>query len=300
MPPLHPARLTVVGIGADGWPGVPEPLRQRVLAADVVLGGDRHLELLPPVEGQLRESWPSPLREGLPALLEQYDDRTVVVLASGDPLVSGIASTLVELVGADRVDVQPAVSSVALARARMGWPEESTALVSLVGRDPHLVLRQFAPGRRVLVLSSDESTPGLVAALLDEHGYGPSRFTVLGDLGSTEESRIAATAEQWAETWNGPVPRLNVVTVEVVEKTPGASTASWAPGLPDSSYENDGQLTKRDVRAAALARLTPRPGELLWDVGAGAARSPLSGCVHTRRVAPSLSSRTPSAVPGSS
>ena len=266
MSPVHPARLTVVGIGADGWPGVPEPLRQRVLAAEVVLGGARHLELLPPVEGQLREPWPSPLGERLPALLERYDDRTVVALASGDPLVSGIASTLVDLVGADRVDVQPAVSSVALARARMGWAEESTALVSLVGRDPHLVLRQLAPGRRVLVLSSDESTPAAVAALLKVHGYGPSRLTVLGDLGSAAESRVSATAEEWNER----APRLNVMAIEVVETAPGSSTASWAPGLPDSSYEHDGQLTKRDVRAAALARLAPRPGQLLWDVGAGA------------------------------
>ncbi len=262
-----PARLTVVGIGADGWPGVPEPLRQRVLTAEVVLGGARHLELLPPVEGQLREAWPTPLREGLPALLEQYDARRVVVLASGDPLVSGIASTLVELVGADRVDVQPAVSSVALARARMGWPEESVAVVSLVGRDARLVLRQLAPGRRVLVLSSDESTPGAVAALLNGHGYGPSRLTVLGDLGSTAESRVSATAEQWGDA---PAPRLNLIAIEVVETKPGVSSASWVAGLPDPSYEHDGQLTKRDVRASALARLAPCPGQLLWDVGAGA------------------------------
>jgi len=263
---LHPSGLTVVGIGADGWPGVPERLRQRVLAAQVVLGGVRHLNLLPPVEGQVRESWPNQLRDRLPALLERYDAQTVVVLASGDPLVSGIASVLADLVGAERLDVQPAVSSVALARARMCWAEESMALVSLVGRDPHLVLRELAAGRRVLVLSSDESTPAVVAALLDQHGYGQSRLTVLGDLGSTAESRVSATAVEW----NAEVPRLNVIAIEVVEASSGASNASWAPGLPDSSYENDGQLSKRDVRAAAVARLAPRPGQLLWDVGAGA------------------------------
>ena len=266
MSALHPSGLTVVGIGADGWPGVPERLRQRVLAAEVVLGGARHLDLLPLVEGQVRESWPNPLRERLPALLDKYDAQTVVVLASGDPLVSGIAGVLADLVGAERLDVQPAVSSVALARARMCWTEESMALVSLVGCDPHLVLRQLAPGRRVVVLSSDESTPAVVAALLNKHGYGQSRLTVLGDLGSSAESRVSATAEEWnAEV----VPRLNIVAIEVVE-TASPSNASWASGLPDSSYENDGQLSKRDVRAAALARLAPRPGQLLWDVGAGA------------------------------
>ncbi len=43
-----------------------------------------------------------------------------------------------------------------------------------------------------------------------------------------------------------------------------------APGLPDDAFEHDGQLTKRDLRASALARLMPAPGQLLWDVGAGA------------------------------
>jgi len=264
--PLHPSRLTVVGIGADGWSGVPRRLRERVLAAEVVLGGTRHLDLLPAVDGQVREPWPSPLRAGLPAMLERFDARTVVALASGDPFVFGIAATLVDLVGADRVEVEPAVSSVALARARMSWTAESVALVSLVGRDPHLVLRQLAPGRRVLVLSSDETTPAVVAALLNEHGFGLSRVTVLGDLGSAAESRVSDTAREW----NAEVSRLNVIALEVVESPAGSSTNSWATGLADSSYEHDGQLSKRDVRAAALARLAPRPGELLWDVGAGA------------------------------
>lgn len=264
--PSQPSRVTVIGIGADGWPGLPQRLQERVLAASTVLGGARHLDLLPPVDGQVRVPWPRRLREGLPALLEQYDARSVVALASGDPLVSGVASTLVDLLGADRVEVEPAVSSVALARARMCWPEESVALVSLVGRDPHLVLRQLAPGRRVLVLSADETTPAVVAGLLDEDGYGASRLTVLGDLGSAAESRISGTARDW----RAEVSRLNVIAVEVVGPPSGSSDSSWVTGLPDTCFEHDGQLSKRDVRAAALARLAPRPGELLWDVGAGA------------------------------
>lgn len=39
--------------------------------------------------------------------------------------------------------------------------------------------------------------------------------------------------------------------------------------MPDHAFENDGQLTKRDIRAVTLSRLQPLPHELLWDVGAG-------------------------------
>jgi precorrin-6B C5,15-methyltransferase / cobalt-precorrin-6B C5,C15-methyltransferase len=255
-----------VGIGADGWTGLPERLQRVVLDADVLLGGRRHLALVPPVEGQRREAWPSPLREGLPGLLTGLPNTRVVALASGDPFLSGIGTTLVDLLGADAVDVRPAISSVALARARMAWPAERCRVVSLVGRTPALVMRELAPGRRILVLSGDQATPGGVAQLLADAGYGGSAMTVLGDLGSQQESRFTCTASDWLERPPDAVPSLHVLALEVS----GPRTIGWSPGLPDTAYEHDGQLTKRDVRASALARLAPCPGEHLWDVGAGA------------------------------
>ncbi|MEU4284141.1 precorrin-6y C5,15-methyltransferase (decarboxylating) subunit CbiE [Nocardiopsis dassonvillei] len=274
-------RITVVGIGADGWPGLPERLRALVLAADTVLGGRRHLAMLPDRPRQRRLAWPSPLREGLPPLLASLDAASAdpasadsaspdgpstVALASGDPLVSGIATTLIDLLGADAVRVEPAVSSVALARARMGWPAERCAVVGLVGRDPRLLLRQLAPGHRVLVLSSDGATPAAVAALLVGAGYGASRMTVLGDLGADSESRLETTADHWLASPPGTVPPLHVLALELL----GPPGHGLVAGLPDDAFEHDGQLTKRDLRASALARLAPSPGQHLWDVGAGA------------------------------
>ncbi|RHW24721.1 precorrin-6y C5,15-methyltransferase (decarboxylating) subunit CbiE [Nocardioides immobilis] len=259
--------ITVVGIGADGWAGLPEAARERVLAAEVLLGGDRHLAYVPPVAGQERRPWPRPLA-GLPALLEEYGDRPLVALASGDPLVSGIGTTLIDLVD-DAVHIVPAVSSVALARARMGWSAESSAVVTLVGRDPDALRRELAPGRRLLVLSADGTTPVTVADLLQDEGFGRSRLVVLGDLGSAQERRIEGRADE-DRRWSEEMPRLHVLAIEVDAHADGGARNSWAGGLPDDAFAHDGQLTKRDVRAAALARLRPQPGQLLWDVGAGA------------------------------
>lgn len=255
-----PTEVVVVGIGAEGFASLSPSSQSLVLEASVLWGGSRHLGLVPSVSGQERVSWPSPLAAGLPSLLASYAGRPVVALASGDPLVSGIATTLLDL--GVSVRVVPAVSSVALARARMGWSSSSHAVVTMVGRSISTVLRECAPGRRVLVLSSDASTPAAVAALLTSAGWGDSRLTVLGDLGSSAESSVPGVASSWSES----SPALNVIAVEVA----GNGLASWAPGLPDLAYENDGQLTKRDLRAPALARLMPAPGQLLWDVGAGA------------------------------
>ncbi|MEO7352063.1 MAG: precorrin-6y C5,15-methyltransferase (decarboxylating) subunit CbiE [Marmoricola sp.] len=262
MVPSTKPRITVIGIGADGWTSVPEASWHRLLRAGVVLGGARHLAMLPDLPDQVREPWPSPLRDNLPALLEKYAGREVVALASGDPLVSGIGSTLTALLGEEAVRIEPAVSSVAIARARMSWPAEQVEMVSAVGRDAHAVLRLLAPGHRVLVLSSDAGTPDEVARLLREAGYGASRMIVLGNLGAPDESRTDGVAD----TWSHKSPALNVIALVLQGPVVGPRSG----GLPDEAFEHDGQVTKRDVRASAMARLAPQPGQLLWDVGAGA------------------------------
>ena len=254
--------VTVVGIGADGWEGLGADTRAIVNGADAVVGGERHLRMLPPGQ-QVRRPWPRPLRAQVKEFLESFDG-TIVALASGDPLVSGIGSTLIEVIGADNVKIIPAVSSVALASARMKWSSESVEVISLVGRDPHHVLRALAPDHRLLVLSGDGSTPGKVAQLLVDAGYGDSTLTVLSDLGGATERRADGTAA----SWEGEAKALNVIAI-VCEGT--AAAHGWTGGLPDEAFEHDGQLTKRDIRASALARLAPQPGQLLWDVGAGAA-----------------------------
>lgn len=261
-------RLDVVGIPAGGWSELGESARRLIVEAEVLIGGRRHLDLVPDREGVERLTWPSPLRQGLTALLDRLTSRRAVVLASGDPLVSGIGSTLIELLGHEVVRIHPAVSSVALARARMGWSSDSVQVVSLVGRELALVRRYVTPGQRLIVLSAGSRTPAELAALVTAIGYGASAFTVLGDLGTDQESMRTLTAagagDQLAE-----VSALNIVALEcrTVDLT---EVLGAVPGLPDEAFDHDGQLTKRDLRASALARLAPVPGELLWDLGAGA------------------------------
>jgi precorrin-6B C5,15-methyltransferase / cobalt-precorrin-6B C5,C15-methyltransferase len=238
-------------------------LRSLIQQAEVLIGSPRHLDLIPRSPAQQRRAWPTPLREGLPTLLRSVDGRRVVVLASGDPLLAGIGTTLIEMLGTSEVRIHPAVSSVALARARMGWSEESTQSVRLRGDDLDRVRRSLFPERRLIILSRDAASPAAIAQLLTEEGYGDSMITILGDLGTEAESRMEVAAREWA----GLAPALNVVCVSCVGH---GEAASLAPGLPDEAFDHDGQLTKRDLRASALGRLMPRPGELLWDVGAGA------------------------------
>lgn len=255
--------ITVVGIGADGWSGLDEARRTAVASADVILGGERQLAMVPTGVDAERVPWPHPLRDGLPELLRGHRRRRVVALASGDPLVAGIGTTLVDLLGPDAVEILPAPSSVALARARLRWPAESVTVL----RDHRELPRHLSEGNRILVLSADASTPGEVARLLTDLGWAASHLTVFEDLGSPTEKRTEADAR----SWQGQVGNLNIIAVECASGRVQPDVAgSWTAGLPDDAFDHDGQLTKRDARASALARLAPAPGQLLWDVGAGA------------------------------
>ncbi|WP_079086494.1 precorrin-6y C5,15-methyltransferase (decarboxylating) subunit CbiE [Streptomyces silvensis] len=261
-----PAAVTVVGIGADGWEGLTDAARAALLDAETVVGGRRQLDLLPPRCAGERVGWPSPLRPAVPGLLAAHAGRRVAVLASGDPMFYGIGRALTEELGAAAVRVLPHPSSVSHACARLGWPQEDVEVVTLVGRPAARLAAALHEGRRLLVLSADAAGPGTVAALLRDRGFGPSRMRVLEQLGGARERTTAeATADTWAEP---PGDALNIVAV-TCRRAPDAPRLGAVPGLPDTAYEHDGQLTKRHVRAATLGVLAPAPGELLWDVGGG-------------------------------
>ncbi|MFD9338764.1 precorrin-6y C5,15-methyltransferase (decarboxylating) subunit CbiE [Streptomyces sp. NPDC060028] len=263
-----PVPVTVVGLGADGWAGLTRAARAALSGAEVLIGGPRQLDLLPSGEcaGE-RVAWPSPLRPAVPKLAAEHAGRRIAVLASGDPMFYGIGRALSEELGPERLRVVPHPSSVSYACARLGWPVEDTEVVTVVGRPVARIAAALYEGRRVLVLSAGAVTPNEIAALLRERGFGPSRMRVLEQLGSEREDAYEGHAHDWNHAPGDP---LNVVAVEC-RRDPAADVPRLGatPGLPDTAYEHDGQLTKRHVRAATLCALAPAPGELLWDIGGG-------------------------------
>lgn len=263
------APVVVVGIGADGWDGLAEASRAALRAAEVVLGGRRQLELVAEHTRAERVAWPSPMVPALPGLFARHRGRQVCALASGDPMFFGLGATLVRVLGADGVHVLPHPSALALACARLGWASgddtDAVEVISAVGRPLARIRRALGPGRSLLVLSSGADTPAAIAELLVAAGWGPSALTVLEQLGGPAERRVDGVAAGWAHPPGDP---LNVVAIRCVAG-PEARVLGETPGLPDSAFDHDGQLTKREVRAVTMALLAPRPGQLLWDVGAG-------------------------------
>ena len=255
--------ITVVGIGADGLVGLSDEARAELRRAQTIYGSRRQLDLLDDSVAAERREWPSPM---MPALRALPDD--VHVLASGDPMLHGVGGTLMRLFGPAKVRVLPHVSSVTLACARMGWSVQDTEVISLVTAEPYAAVRR---GGQAIVLSSDRTSPRALAIRLNALGRGDSEFTVLEQLGGPSERVRGGTAREWATDPALDADDLNVVAVRYL---PDERVAL----LPDSAFVNDGQITKQPVRALTLTALAPRPGELLWDVGAGSGSIAVEWC----------------------
>lgn len=207
-------------------------------------------------------------RDGIEEMISQIlplRGSPTVILATGDPMWFGIGATLAKHLEPDEFEIHTHPAAFQLAAAKLRWPLQHVATLSLHGRPIEAVQQHILPGNRILALTTDATTVDRVADILANRGYGQSVLTALENLGGVEEKVTSSTAEDFNAKAIGDFYVLGIDCVA----DEGAALLPPVPGLPDEAFVSDGQLTKREVRAATVARLAPYPGALLWDVGAG-------------------------------
>ncbi|WP_073952352.1 bifunctional cobalt-precorrin-7 (C(5))-methyltransferase/cobalt-precorrin-6B (C(15))-methyltransferase [Streptomyces kebangsaanensis] len=263
--------ITVVGTGTGA------AYDTRVLrGAGLVVGGRRHLDAVQLPEGAERVVL-GPLEPAL-GVVERYvgKGRRVVVLASGDPGFFGIVRALAERFGPGRLDVRPGVSSVAVAFARLGLPWDDAVVVSAHGRDLRTAVNVCRARPKVAVLTGPGAGPAELGAALARTPSGDRVLVVASALGDPARERVErVTPARAAERdWGAGVSV--VLCLDEARALGGVRTvagpvdgpAGWA--LDEGAFAHrDSMITKFEVRALALARLGPRLGDLVWDVGAG-------------------------------
>ncbi|XAY81179.1 precorrin-6y C5,15-methyltransferase (decarboxylating) subunit CbiE [Sagittula stellata E-37] len=253
--------LTIVGVGEDA--GLTPAALAAISRAEVVMGPPRHLALLAEVLAETRaeiKPWPVPFADGVIKLMA-LEGRRVVALASGDPFWFGAGSVLADRLPQGAWRAIPGVSVFSLAASRLGWRLEGTICLGLHAAPLTRLALHLAPGRRLIVTLRDGAAVGDLAEYLRAADFGATVMHVMEALGGPRERLRSVTAETCAlDDVDHPV---------CVALEPLGEALPLATGRPDTTFDNDGQITKRPVRALTLSALAPRPGEHLWDIGGG-------------------------------
>lgn len=265
MSTMKPVR--VVGL-APGSLDIAANARELLAEAHVVAGGKRLLDACPGEwlrDGVKLIPVTAPLAPVLKTIRSAAaDQKNVVVLADGDPLFYGIGKRLGEEIGCENLRVEPNVSTMQVAAARLGLPWQSMDFVSMHGRDDFSPLyAALVRAELIAVFTDAENTPAEVARALLERGADCFTMTVLEDLG-TERERVRRIP--LPDTWGMEFSDLNLVILE--KQYPPEIELTL--GIPDHFYMHQRSLiTKLPVRAAGLAHLGVEPSSTIWDLGAG-------------------------------
>ncbi len=269
--------LRIIGIGEDGAGGLPDASRAALKDAEIVFGAVRHLELagvgvgggagIGAGGGARGRVW------GLPfsvAPVLALRGQAVAVLASGDPFWHGVGGVLAGHLSPDEWISYPAASSVSLAANRLGWRLEEVITLGLHAAPYERLVPVLAQGVRVICTLRDGGAAAELAHWLGAHGFGRSPLWVLEHLGGPGERIRKAVANGFDLVVDAPA----VLAIEAL----GAGMPRGF-GLADRFFATDGQLTKAPIRALTLAALAPRPGEMLWDIGAGSGSISVEWCL---------------------
>lgn len=226
-------------------------------AAEMVFGAPRHLAMVAHPD---KREWPVPFSIA-PVL--GLRGRRVAVLVSGDPFWHGAGGSLAAALAPGEWRACPAASVFSLAAARMGWRIEETLCLGLHAAPLPRLRPHLAPGQRAILTLRDGAAVGDLMRWLAAEGFGESRLSVMEHLGGPRE-RIRDTGA------DGPVPEgIGPLVAVALTVAGGGRVVPRASGLAEDFFDHDGQITRRPIRALALSALAPRPGELLWDIGAG-------------------------------
>ncbi len=255
--------IYVIGAGVEGQEGFGSRALELISQAEVLIGGDRQLNLFPDFAGQKVS-----IGNNLSEIVEQLkkNNGKAVVLASGDPLFFGIGRLLLRNLPAASLEFIPNVTSVQYAFAKIKEPWDDTVFVSAHGRGLAEAVDRIVANDKAAVLTDETNTPAAIAAEMIERGRDGYAAYLCENLGADEEKIIETDVKGLLDIDAAP---LNVL---ILIKQYEAGGDHYVPtlGIPDDQFATVKKLiTKEEVRVVTLSKLKLRHDMTLWDIGAG-------------------------------
>ena len=275
---MHNHKVYIIGIGDNGAKSLSEEARRRVESADLIFGGERHLEFFPQVKAEKRVV-KSNLKEVAQTIKAQMEKQRIVVLASGDPLFYGIGKYLFTKIPKEHFDVLPSISSMQLAFAKVRESWDDAVLVSLHAKPIEDLFEAAGEAKKIGLFTDDENTPNRIAAELVKNGFGPFKVYVCENLGGEDERIVEGDLTTVAAKQFAPLNVMILVKQELpddethVSEVRGARCEVRTFGLPDHAFfqrkPKEGLITKSEVRVISLSKMRLKPSDVVWDIGAG-------------------------------
>ena len=270
---MQEIKISIVGLGATEAAQLSDSAMSVLLDAQMVLGSTRQLKV---VEHLLSEAQIKPLLPKLDMLstvLEQYYNqgvRSVVVLASGDPLYYGIGSWFSRNFAPQRLAFYPAVSSIQEVCHRLGLSLQNVDVLSLHGRPVGKLRRSLSDNKTIIVLTDSQSTPQILANELVDAGFYQAEITVCEALGY----RYEEVAKYDVKSLLRNPKTFDPLHISVIETGRSVKPLPLFPGFAAHHFITDGDknrnmITKAHVRLAVLSLLQAQSGDIIYDIGAG-------------------------------
>src|SRR6185369_14639726 len=253
--------IYLIGAGFTGWDGFPAKALDIIGTADIMIGHQRHLAIFPDFAGEKRELG------DLPELIDflKKTDRSVVLLASGDPTFFGISRFLLRNLPKERIEIFPNVTSMQYAFSRIKEPWDDAIFVSVHGRGMHAAVDKIVSAEKACVLTDKVNTPAAIAKELIDRGAEGYEAWLCEDLGPPTEKFSRSDLRGLLEL---KPSELNIL---ILIRTYEPNLVQYPLiGIDDDEFQTTKKLiTKQEVRAVTLSKLQLQDDLTMWDIGAG-------------------------------
>jgi precorrin-6Y C5,15-methyltransferase (decarboxylating) len=269
----HPSfvMVSILGIGDDGLDGATEAVRRLIVNAELMVGSERVLALMP--KSNVPRLVLGADVEGVADQIAAAGTKRVAVLVSGDPLFYGLARFLCERLGQDQCEIIPHVSSMQLAFARVKESWDDAYLTNLATHSVDAVVDRIRTADKVGLFTTEESGPDAVARALLKRRIDYFTAYVCENLGARNERVTRGTLAEIAAHEFAPLNVMILVRTPDALDAPRDARERSSFGNADETFVQSkpkhGLLTPAEVRAVALAQMALTARSIVWDVGAG-------------------------------
>ncbi len=282
--------IYVIGIGVGGKGSLTARPLGIISRASLVVGGARHLRefknlsaTLLPIKGGLDKLARS-MERHIVAMRALGKRALVVVLATGDPSLFGIADFMVGRFSKRTVEVIPNVSIVQEAFARIKESWEGLKVLSAHGRGTEALFTEIAAGDKVAVFTDPANTPAVIArGLLKMRAPGYTVY-VLESIGMKNERVTKGTLKSVSAKRSFAKLNIMILLREKGAPTRADNYSDYSPGIPDAEFAHSrAMITKADIRVLSLSRMRLNDTSVVWDIGSCSGSVAVEAALRARR-----------------